>query len=317
VLIKAGSRSTYTDSDGTYRLSRLNAGRQTLIGVLESFGVINAGFENPITVGPNASGLDFAVLPDDLNSITLLATGSVWKYLDTGVAPAGDWIGLLYDDSAWSSGRARLGYGVGGEGTVVSYGTNVNNRHITTWFRQRFVVEDATVIDHLIFRLRRDDGAVVYLNGTELYRENMPSGQIEASTPALADVNTSEEQTFFKRVLPRSGLMTGTNVVAVEIHQFRTNSIDLSFDLELMALTEDAQSLRPRLVAERSGTDVSISWPAGYTGWFLHGAGGLTAGNWLQSTTPVILSNNWNTVRVSPANAAGFYRLRRPTFCAP
>src|SRR5207253_950540 len=69
-LIKSGARFTYSDRDGRYRLSRLSAGRQTLSGVLDGFNVMNAGFDNPLTVDPNASGCDFIALPYSLYSIT-------------------------------------------------------------------------------------------------------------------------------------------------------------------------------------------------------------------------------------------------------
>src|SRR5206468_446768 len=95
-LLKSGARFTYSDSDGRYRLSRLPAGRQTMVGVLDGFNLYNAGFENPVVVGPNATGSDFIAVGSSLNSITLLVTGSVWKYLDTGSAPTGDWTTLIY-----------------------------------------------------------------------------------------------------------------------------------------------------------------------------------------------------------------------------
>ncbi len=318
VLVKMGSRFTYTDSDGTYRLSRLTAGRQTLTPILERYNVLSGGFDNPVTVGPSIDGLDFVALPDSLNAITLVSTGSVWRYLDTGTAPGADWTGTLYDDGAWSSGRAKLGYGVGDETTLVSFGPNSFDRHLTTWFRQRFVVEDATLLNHLAVRLRRDDGAVVYLNGHEVDRENLPAGEILASTTALADVNSGEEQVFFKRLLPVDDLVTGTNILAVEVHQFRTNSPDLSFDLELIGMADDGQALRPRLVVQRSGAEAQLSWAAGYSTWSLYSARELQgAGTWLKSITPVILSNGSNAVSQSPTNASGYYQLRRADFCSP
>ena len=316
-LVKAGARFGYTDSDGTYRVSRLSAGRQTMSAVLDGFNILNAGFENPVTVGPNAAALDFVALPFSLNSITLVATGSVWKYLDTGSAPDNTWTELAFDDSGWKTGLAKLGYGIGDEATVVGFGPNASDRFLTTWFRQRFVVEDAASIDHLVFRLRRDDGAVVYLNGHELYRENMPAGPVQSSTTALADI-TSEEITFFKRLIPSTGLLSGTNVVAVEIHQFRTNSTDLSFDLELAGLTDNEQALLPRLAVQRSGGDMSLAWPAGYTGWSLYTASQLgTATSWFKSSAPVVVSNGWSSASPLLNNGSGFFELRKATFCSP
>src|SRR5439155_17075495 len=132
------------------------------------------------------------------------------------------------------------------------------------WFRRPFVIDDTSSIDHLIFRLRRDDGAVVYLNGNELYRENMPAGPVQPLTTAVADIASTEEATFFKRTVPPTEVHSGTNLLAVEIHQFATNSIDLSFDLELAGLTENAQALLPRLAAQHPGSNVLLSWSAAY-----------------------------------------------------
>ncbi len=319
VLVKAGpGRFSYSDSDGTYRVSRVAAGRQTMTAVYEGFNVLNAGFENPVTFGPGASGLDFTAMSDALNSYTLVATGSVWKFLDNGVAPAANWTTANFDDSTWKTGRSRLGYGVGGEATIVSHGPDPNNRHLTTWFRRPFTVEDATVVNHLVFRLRRDDGAVVYLNGQELFRENLPAGAIQPTNTALVDVTSVEEPTFFKRRTPPLGLLTGTNVLAVEIHQFRTNSTDLSLDLELTAVSEDPQGLLPLLAVQPSGADWLLVWSAGYSGWTLHYADELppTVG-WMRHGGPVVTSNEWRQVRLPFGQAREFFQLRKSGFCGP
>jgi len=318
VLVKAGSRFTYTDTDGTYRIGRVAAGRQTVTAIYDGASVVNAGFENPINVGPSATGLDFIVVPETAGSISLVVTGSVWRYIDTGVVPQGNWTDLTFDDTAWKSGRAKLGYGVGDEVTIVGFGTNTLDRFITTWFRQRFVVADTSLLNHLVLSLRRDDGAVVYLNGQEVYRENLPSGPVLASTTALVDVGSSEEQAFFKRYVPASRLMTGTNIVAVEIHQFRTNSIDLSFDFELQGVSEDPGSFRPTLSVEKSAAAVQIRWPAGYNGWFIYTAPDLSAGEaWSRLSSPSVRSNGWDTIGITPNGASRFFQLRRPGFCSP
>ena len=72
-------------------------------------------------VGPNAVGADFVAIPEDLNALTLISTGAVWKYLDTGSSPAGNWMHGTYDDSAWESGTAKLGYGIGDVRTTSMY----------------------------------------------------------------------------------------------------------------------------------------------------------------------------------------------------
>ena len=44
----------------------------------------------------------------------------------------------------------------------------------------------------LLVRLVRDDGAVVYLNGREIMRSNMPAGTVDQTTKALASAGTEK-----------------------------------------------------------------------------------------------------------------------------
>jgi hypothetical protein len=191
----------------------------------------------------------FALPPDapPAASVTLVAAGSTWRYRDTGVAPSAAWIQPGYDDSGWSQGPAQLGYGDGDEATVVSYGTDAANKYVTTWFRRAFNVVDPSALTSLALEIVRDDGAVVYLNGVEVVRNNMPSTSITSTTLATAAIGGADESAFFSFGLPTGALVAGTNVLAVEIHQSSVTSSDISFDLRLLAST-----LGARLVAKGS-----------------------------------------------------------------
>jgi hypothetical protein len=164
---------------------------------------------------------------------TLVPAGAVWRYLDTGIDPGPTWRAVLFDDSAWSVGRAQLGYGDGDEVTIVSSGPIPGVRNITTYFRHTFAVTNAAAYSNLTVRLVRDDGAVVYLNGLEVLRVSIPAGPVTHTTPATDAM--AEEQVFVSRlaVLPGGLLVNGPNVLAVEIHQVSQVSSDISFDLEL------------------------------------------------------------------------------------
>jgi hypothetical protein len=165
---------------------------------------------------------------------TLIPAGSVWRYNDSGVAQAG-WTTVAFNDAAWPSGPAQLGYGDADETTTISYGSDPNNKRITAHFRRSFSVANPAAFSALTVRFLRDDGAVIYLNGTEVVRSNMPTGAISAATLASAAIANADETTWLEAPIPRSLLTTGTNVVAVEIHQNAVTSSDLSFDLELRA----------------------------------------------------------------------------------
>jgi hypothetical protein len=80
--------------------------------------------------------------------------------------------------------------------------------------------------------VRRDDGILVYINGVEKYRNNMPSGTIAYNTWA-AETCSDDGYTWFSATLATGTLVTGTNVIAVEIHQRKPTSADISFDLQL------------------------------------------------------------------------------------
>jgi hypothetical protein len=159
---------------------------------------------------------------------------------------------------------------------------------------------------------------VVYLNGQEIFRENLPPGEILPTTIARADVGSTEEQTLFRRLIAPAGLVNGTNLLAVELHQFRTNSTDLGFALELVALTTLPDAFVPTLTADRSGAELRVTWPTPFPGWSLYSAQSLEpALDWLRVGVPPTESNSLNRVTLAPTNASRFFQLRRPDYCSP
>ena len=183
--------------------------------------------------------VDDYVLPRggvDPGVTSLVSEGATWKYLDTGVDPGASWTTLAFDDSGWAAGSAELGYGDGDEATTVGFGGNPLDRHVTTWFRRAFSVPDPAAFGALQFRLVRDDGAVVYVNGVEVARSNIPGGAITAGTLASSAISATGESTSYPFTFAPGLLSAGTNVIAVEIHQSAVNSSDISFALELVGL---------------------------------------------------------------------------------
>ncbi|MFL6282094.1 MAG: hypothetical protein ACJ74Q_02875, partial [Pyrinomonadaceae bacterium] len=190
---------------------------------------------NVITVevhqdGPASSDISFDAELVGSTVVPLIPSGAVWKYLDNGSDQGTAWRTTSFDDSMWASGAAQLGYGDGDEATVVGYGPDPANKYVTTYFRRSFSVADPSVYKGLKLRLLRDDGAVVYLNGKEVFRSNMPAGAVTSSTAAYY---SNGENVYQEKTVDPSLLVGGTNVIAVEVHQETANSSDMSFDLEL------------------------------------------------------------------------------------
>lgn len=165
----------------------------------------------------------------------LVPRGADWKYLDDGSDQGTVWKEADFDDGAWTSGMAKLGYGDKDVATKVSPGPDKEHKFVTTYFRHDFSVEDPAKTAQLVFRILRDDGVVVYLNGTEVLRDNMPAGEVDFQTPAAKTVRHEDEKEYFEFTVPPEALKAGQNVLAVELHQCKGESTDIGFDLELAA----------------------------------------------------------------------------------
>ena len=192
-------------------------------------------------------------------SSVLVAGGSSWRYLDDGSNQGTAWRAVAYNDSGWSVGNAQLGYGDGDEATVVGYGGNASAKYITTYFRRSFSVADPGAAGSVTLRMLVDDGAVVYLNGSEVFRTNLPSGTIGHTTLASTAVFGADELGYVSATLSSALLVAGVNVVAVEVHQAEPTSSDLSFDLELASGASVAVTRGPYLQLGTPGSIV-VRW---------------------------------------------------------
>jgi uncharacterized peroxidase-related enzyme len=140
-----------------------------------------------------------------------------------------------FDDATWDKGPAQLGYGDGDEETVVNSGPE-NDKFITTYFRHAFDIDNPDAVTALSLNLVRDDGAVVYLNNREVFRSNMPAGDVTYQSTAASVVGGGDESALQQTEMDPARLQEGVNVLAVEIHQVSGTSSDISFDLELTGL---------------------------------------------------------------------------------
>jgi hypothetical protein len=252
-----------------------------------------------------------------LVTLDLVPANSIWKYLDNGSNQGTNWSQRNFNDTSWASGPAELGYGDSGEGfpeaTVVSFGPSSSSKYITTYFRRAFVVPPDTTITNLTFRLLRDDGAVVWLNGREVYRSNMPNGTVAYLTPASSAVGDEDEQTYFSTRLATTNVTVGTNIIAVEIHQQAANSSDLSFDLHLAGEGFVLSAVPPGLAAVQVGGGIQLIWPADAAGFQLHSSSQLGAGAFWQPVPGMpATSNGVSILMVAPTNEATFFRLQKP-----
>ena len=187
---------------------------------------------------------------------TLLPFGSDWHYYDNGNEPADQsglrWYDVDYNSQAWPAGPAQLGYGDMDEATLIS------NATLTAYFIHDFVVSDPADYSQIDLQLLYDDGGVVYLNGAEIWRVNMPAGPIGYDTFALGN---DGENAMASLTIDSSLLLPDTNTLAIEIHQRSSGSSDLSFDFRIEATIAGQISLArgPYLQMGRP-TGMTIKW---------------------------------------------------------
>jgi hypothetical protein len=180
----------------------------------------------------------------------LVPRGAVWKYKDdiaNGSPYPQDAQGDLwnegdYDDSAWLSGPAILGYGnldIGPWTTQLSYGPDAGNKRITYLFRRTFNVTQAAAMASLSLELLVDDGASIYVNGREILRHQL-SGTLGGPAPGTNALATTDgaEGTYLPFNISLASfpglLAEGVNTVAVEVHQQSLSSGDIGLDLRIV-----------------------------------------------------------------------------------
>ena len=173
-----------------------------------------------------------------------------WRYLDNGSDQGTAWRAPGFNDSSWRSGVGEFGYGEGDERTDIGYGP-ASNRYITTYFRTTFTA--SAVPSAAAIYMRVDDGAVVYLNGAEIVRDNLPGGTVDYRTLAGARDGSAEVDSNYFAIDP-SLIHAGTNTVAVEVHQTSATSDDLTFFPSIVAYGPSTLTPPPTTVPPTTST---------------------------------------------------------------
>jgi hypothetical protein len=154
---------------------------------------------------------------------TLLPAGSQWSYDVSRVDRGTAWAQPGFDVSGWPKGNGILGF------TENDLATTFPQWAQTSYLVRTFTVSDPAKVVSATLDLIRDDGVVVYVNGTEIARDNVPAG---AGYGVLAPefVWGADERAWVSYPVPVASLVAGTNTIAVRLHQATTNPGDASFD---------------------------------------------------------------------------------------
>jgi len=127
----------------------------------------------------------------------------------------------------------------------------------THYFRKEFDFNEAPDRTRLLVDLLLDDGAVVYLNGEEIARQNMPAGEIGFETTSMFELTNATLSGTLE--VSSESLVNGRNVLAVEVHQHRSDDPDMVFAMEMTSITSPRPPIRfdsmPVVINEVGGAD--------------------------------------------------------------
>ncbi|MBQ7470852.1 MAG: Ig-like domain-containing protein [Prevotella sp.] len=185
---------------------------------------------------------------------TIFDKGSSWRYYDNGSLDGANWTAVNYNASGWNTGYAPLGYEKDGISTTLSYGMDSQHKYPTYYFRRNFGLDAApTASDVFRFNYTIDDGFIVYVNGQEAGRYNMPSGTVTYDSFSTTYAHSNPDVGTIE--LPASLFHSGSNVIAVEVHNNSASSTDILFDASLTVQGASAGSV------DYYSTDAEIPLP--------------------------------------------------------
>jgi hypothetical protein len=285
-------------------------GSDTIALVLESD---NSGFVST-EWAPDTAGMVYAfetppsVLTTNLPVLDLVDT--FWRVNDAGTDLGSGWLSPDYDDfqAGWNPGAGLFGYtptpgAYPGINTVLTAGRN------TYYFRTHFNWNFETANVVLVVTNYLSDGAVFYLNGTEMRRVRMPEGALVFTTPATGvAAPAGQAEVFGISALP---LSIGDNILEVETHQAVGSANEMVFGLSLTAAAQfSVLNVNPALPTDQSviagqsltlTSDVIGSGPLNYQ-WLKNGAelGGATNASLTFST---VLTNDAGSYTLRTSNA--------------
>jgi hypothetical protein len=278
----AGNPATYSLSGGL-----------TISGVALSGSSVTLTSSTPRTVGQNYT-LTITGLRDDAvarnlivpnptttnlyQTVAVLPFGTTWRFDTNGADLGTAWSAPAYNDSAWPSAGALLGFEPDAATQTALYNQGLNTNNMTLWQLMRpdgtpnvtyylrttmpavaFSLAGATVtLRHVV-----DDGAVIYLNGVDSFRFNITNNPVLYTDFASATPGEGVIRTATITNLPCGQPV----VVAAELHQVNATSTDVLFGAEILVT---AQNFTPcttggatlHIVNNGDGT-VTLSWTGG------------------------------------------------------
>ncbi|MFC8302319.1 fibrinogen-like YCDxxxxGGGW domain-containing protein [Specibacter sp. NPDC057265] len=183
--------------------------------------------------GNYSASTPVAVAPVVVDPPTLLIEANAsWSYRFENTAPPAAWKDNGFDASAWASGPAPLGWGSTAIATPLAV---AGTKPLGVQYRKSFTIDNAATVASLELTTKADDGVVVYVNGVEAGRSNMPAGTIAWNSYATSAPRTAAA-TSVSYTVPGSVLVNGVNTITAQVSSNHRTTPDSSFSLTALAV---------------------------------------------------------------------------------
>lgn len=277
--IEFGEDLRYGRMTATYQSAATNH-VQTLTG-------LKPGTSYQFEIVSRASGVDFTAQgeartstnpPSVLtNLVPVFEIEQIWSYTTNNLDRT-PWTKPEFDDSSWPTGPGLLWVDlrsgspnqmVQPKGTELPHGAGAKYPYTTYYFRTRFTLTNQEQWTSLIFTNYIDDGAVFYLDGIEIHRNNLPTAPLPVTNKTSATgFNCGGDATCpIIFTISREAAMpiaSGEHTLAVEVHNFNSGSPDITFGSSVVKYEMVPQAASLDFI--RSGDTVLLYWNGeGYT----------------------------------------------------
>ncbi len=204
------------------------------------------------------------VVPVDQDrSVLLIEDGAEWKYFKGMQEPSmgrDTWRQVGFNDSNWLIGKTAIGYG---ESFIVTNLSDMRGQYTTVYLRKTFNITDLDEIGILSLQAKYDDGVNIWINGVHVVSGNTHSAELPFDA-VVSNRSENRDFTAFTLPEPQSYLVSGTNVVAVQvINSYLSNSSDCFIDIRLISepAEQSEPSSTPRSYNRRPGKyEIDAVW---------------------------------------------------------
>lgn len=213
-------------------------------GAGSSMELIHPSLDNDLAGSWRASGAAGSF--PELTYVSTDATGWSWRPGSTEASsPTTAWrANGFVEDGSWTSYQSPIGYGViSSEAGTLDLNTVISgmqNNYRCVFLRKTFDIAPGEVPTNLDLSYTKDDGVLIWINGTLVVQRNV--GTTNPTINTLATTDSDTEALWYDEAVTNAAtfLVEGENTIAVQVFNGTLGSSDLGFDMELVRPAGDS-----------------------------------------------------------------------------